>query len=84
VSALQGTPPKRTITLSQHPGDEKAIWWCINTYNGSTWSLKILPGTSTTYQVDSTVQEYAVSAVDRSGNESARIQPTEVSGWNEY
>jgi len=69
-----GSPPVRTLTFSQNAGDEKANWWCVNTYNGSAWTLKVLPGVVNSYQIGSTVEEYAVSAVDRCGNESAKTQ----------
>jgi len=70
--ALVGSPQKRTISFSQAPADEKAMWWAVHTYNGTDWTLKVLPGAASSYEVDASVQEFAVSAVDRVGNEGAR------------
>jgi hypothetical protein len=76
ISAAAGSPSKRTISFSQNGGDEPARWWCVNTYDGTTWTLKVLPGTATSYQVNAAITDYAVSAVDRAGNESAKTQLT--------
>jgi uncharacterized lipoprotein YddW (UPF0748 family) len=76
ISLPAGLPLKRTITFSQNVGDEAARWWCVNTYDGTTWTLAVLPGSTTSYQVDAATLEYAVSAVDRAGNESAKTQMT--------
>lgn len=84
VGQPTGTPPRRTITLGQNPTDEKAVWWCVNTFNGTTWDLKILPGSTTTYQLPANTQEFAVSAVDRNGNEGPRNQWSGISEWTLY
>lgn len=74
VGAPTGTPPRRTITLGQASGDEKANWWCVNTYNGSQWTLTVISGTLASYMLPAGTTEFAVSAVDRSGNESGFTQ----------
>jgi uncharacterized lipoprotein YddW (UPF0748 family) len=79
-----GVPPRRNITFSQSPTDEKAAYWVVYTYNGSQWKWAVLPGESTSYVAAEPVVEYAVSAVDRSGNESARTGFTAVNDWNLY
>lgn len=79
ISAPSGG--RRTITFSQKPGDEKASWWVVYTYNGTKWDWKVLPGSAKNHVVSSTVKEYAVSAVDRSGNESARSGYASVADW---
>jgi uncharacterized lipoprotein YddW (UPF0748 family) len=72
IGAASGSPLKRTITFSQNPGDEQAAWWCVNTYDGSAWKLTVLPGTATSFAAPGNTTDYAVSAVDRAGNESAK------------
>jgi len=79
-----GQPSNLTITFSQAPTDEKAVWWCVNTWNGSQWNLKVLPGISTSYTVAGPVTEFAVSAVDRNGNESAKVVRSAVADWGLY
>lgn len=76
MSDPAGSPSMRTITFSQHSGDEAATWWCVYTYDGTAWTLKVLPGVTTSLQVDPGTQAFAVSAVDRVGNESARAGVT--------
>lgn len=74
----------RTITFSQNAGDEAANWWCVNTYDGTTWTLQVLPGTTTSLEVDAAIQDYAVSAVDRVGNEGPSVHlvvPVTLSGF---
>jgi uncharacterized repeat protein (TIGR01451 family) len=44
----------------------------VNSYNGTAWTLKVLPGSTTSCQFDGSVQEFALSAVDRVGNESSK------------
>lgn len=72
MSAPTGSPATRTITFSQTAGAEKAAWWCVYTYDGSAWDLAVLPGSATSYQAPGNTIEFAVSAVDRAGNESAK------------
>lgn len=84
IGAPTGSPSQRTITFSQGPGDEKASWWCVNTYDGVKWTLKVLPGAATSLKVSGNVQQFAVSAVDRCGNESARSIHAAVSSWELY
>jgi len=79
-----GQPSNVTITFSQAPTDEKAVWWCVNTWNGSQWNLKVLPGIASSYTVAGPVTEFAVSAVDRNGNESAKVVQAAVIDWGLY
>ena len=84
MGPLTGSPARKTITFSQAPTDEKAVWWCVNTWDGSSWTLKVLPGRATSYDAPANTVEVAVSAVDRCGNESARSQTTAVGNWEDY
>lgn len=72
IGAISGS--KRTISFSQPAGGEAATWWCFYIYNGAAWTLKVLPGITTSYDIDASILDIAVSAVDRCGNESARRQ----------
>lgn len=83
-SAPHGSPATRTISFSQNAGDEKATWWCVNTYDGTTWTLTVLPGAATTYEADAGILNFAVSAVDRVGNESERAMQTVPVGLSKF
>lgn len=76
MGAPTGSPSRRLISFSQNPGDEKAKWWVVHTYNGSTWNTVVLPGSATSYSAPGNTQEFAVSAVDRAGNESLNSSPS--------
>jgi len=75
MGAPTGSPAKRLISFSQNAGAEKAAWWCVNTYDGSSWKLAVLPGQAVNFQAPGNTIDYAVSAVDRAGNESAKATP---------
>ncbi len=84
ISQPYSNPPRRMIQFSQNPGDEPARYWVIYTYNGNQWNWHVVPGQLTQYSVFEPVQEFAVSAVDATGNESDRSGFTSVSNWTLY
>jgi len=84
VSTPSGPNGAHTFTFSQNPTDEKASWWCVYTYNGSRWNLKVVPGMLASYTAPAPVMAFAVSAVDRNGNESARAGFADVDDWTIY
>jgi beta-glucosidase-like glycosyl hydrolase/uncharacterized lipoprotein YddW (UPF0748 family) len=78
---LGGAPPAVPLaTLDTDQGAlhlasadrEEPRWWVVRTRRGSAWTVDILPGTRTAVvpQGSGRIQEVAVSAVDRVGNES--------------
>lgn len=84
IGASYGIPAKRNIYFSQQLADEDAMWWCVYVYDGNEWNHTVLPGRFSSYAAPEPVVEYAVSAVDRSGNESVRSGFASVSDWELY
>lgn len=83
ISAPSGTPAMRTISFAQPRHAEAATWWCVYTYDGTAWKLKVLPGATTSLQVADGLEDFAVFAVDRCGNmgpRGVRPQPNAPSG----
>lgn len=55
---------------------EDVFLWIVYTKTGGSWSHTILPMGNRSYVVPADTEKVAVSAVDRSGNESERAYPT--------
>ena len=64
----------RTVSFAQPGGAEAARWWLLHTWDGTTWTLQILPGVTTSKSVAANVTDVAVTAVDKAGNESSRTR----------
>lgn len=84
LGAMYGNPPRRNLTFSQNPGDESAMWWCVNVYDGNEWNLTILPRDAYGFTAMEPIVRFAVAAVDRSGNESAWSEFAAVDDWTLY
>jgi len=78
VTYTAGANPDETIISWTAQGTEPAFWWLVYLKQGETWKSIILPGATMNYKVpqpnagEPAVSLVAVSAVDRSGNESQR------------
>lgn len=63
-----------SAAISWSPTGSEKVWqWVVRVKNGEQWTTKILPGQTSSYDVDLSAGSVlgAVSAVDRCGNESA-------------
>lgn len=60
----------REVTLAPAPG-EAVRHWVVRTRRGGAWTWSLAPGTTLTVGLAEDAEAVAVSAVDRSGNESA-------------
>ncbi len=78
---LDDTPPKKpdaayddsTHTLSwRDPGQEKPFLWVVYQKRDGKWTNQIVPAPVTSASIPDGVEALAVSAVDRTGNESEK------------
>jgi hypothetical protein len=67
------------VTVSLQPQGAEATWlWLIRTRTGTEWTNDVVPGLQRFYTIPRAASgvaadELAVSAVDRTGNESAPV-----------
>ncbi|MEX0772985.1 MAG: family 10 glycosylhydrolase [Balneolales bacterium] len=81
---LEGVPPKKpnvsmrmfagSTELTFMPADGDAVWlWAIRILDGSRWKLKIVPGWKHIYNLDTSPDFVAVTAVNRLGIEGEPV-----------
>jgi hypothetical protein len=76
---LTGRDATGSVTITVQPQGTEPVWlWSIRTRTGSEWTNRIFPGFQRSFAIPRAasgvaLDELAVSAIDRTGNESAPV-----------